>query len=52
VSMITGRWSEFSAQHEVRCTGEGMSIGYHNFQDIGNSGGVVWVLVVGLRGLF
>jgi hypothetical protein len=49
--MITGRWPGFSAQHEVRCTREGIAPRYHVFQDIGSSGGVVRVLVVGLRGL-
>jgi hypothetical protein len=26
VSMSTGRWSEFSAEHEARCTEEGISM--------------------------
>jgi len=40
--MRTARWSELSAENEVRYT-RNEFLGYHDVQDIGISGGVVWV---------
>jgi hypothetical protein len=40
--MSTGRLSELSAEHEIRYTRDEI-LGYHDVQDIGSDGGVVWV---------
>jgi hypothetical protein len=49
MSMITGRWSEFSAEQEIKCTGEGRSL----VITMSKTSGIVEVLyglVVGVSG--
>jgi len=44
--MRTGRWSELSAEHEVRYTGNERFL---DVQDVGSNQGVIWVGGWGVR---
>ena len=49
MSVRTGRWSELSAEHEVRYNGYEEFLGYHDVQDIRSNRGVVWVCGCGVQ---
>jgi hypothetical protein len=48
MSMSTGRWSELSAEHEVRYTGN-ERFWVNTMSKTGSNGGVVWVGSCGVR---